>query len=178
MKEGLGVTMHFPFTFFVGFLMLGLLIAIVVGLIILAVKLTNKDVDQTSNQARGMNNEAYGNTYKSEETKVKYCMHCGQRVEPHQVVCLHCGAQIKSLKPQEQMSSRQLAGGLLGIFLGVWGIHNFYLGYTQKAIIQLLLGTVGIVLVVGPVISSIWGLIEGILILTGQINKDGFGEPI
>ncbi len=67
------------------------------------------------------------------------------------------------------MSNKRLISGLLGIFVGVFGVHNFYLGNTEKAIAQLLLGTVGILVIVGPIISSVWGLIEGILILTGNI---------
>lgn len=89
----------------------------------------------------------------------------------------------------------KLVAGLLGIFLGSLGIHNFYLGYTQKAIIQLcctvgsfLLGTiltitvilacVGIVLFFVPCGIGIWGLIEGIFILTGKINVDAKGTPL
>lgn len=70
----------------------------------------------------------------------------------------------------------KLAAGLLGIFLGSLGIHNFYLGYTGKAVAQLLISllTCGF----GAVISSIWGLIEGILILTGDIKVDGKGNPL
>ena len=33
----------------------------------------------------------------------------------------------------------KMAAGLLGIFLGSFGVHNFYLGYTGKAIAQLLI---------------------------------------
>lgn len=33
----------------------------------------------------------------------------------------------------------KMAAGLLGIFLGAFGVHNFYLGYTTKAVIQLCL---------------------------------------
>lgn len=60
----------------------------------------------------------------------------------------------------------KIAAALLGIFLGTFGIHNFYLGFTTKAVIQLLLT----VLSFGTLswISWIWGLIEGILILTAQ----------
>ena len=73
----------------------------------------------------------------------------------------------------------KLAAGLLGIFLGVFGIHNFYLGYTSKAVIQLLLGTVGILLCgLGPCISALWGFIEGILILCGSIPTDAQGRPL
>lgn len=71
----------------------------------------------------------------------------------------------------------KLAAGLLGIFLGWLGVHNFYLGYTGKAVGQLLLtilscGTLSFV-------SAIWGLIEGILILTGStITTDASGRPL
>lgn len=74
--------------------------------------------------------------------------------------------------------------GLLGIFLGGYGVHNFYLGYTTKAIIQLCLAVLGILtswLLIGIVFAfaaGIWGLIEGIMILTGSINVDGKGNPL
>jgi len=63
----------------------------------------------------------------------------------------------------------KMVAGLLGIFLGGWGIHNFYLGNTGKAVAQLILGTVGVFLFfIGPLASGIWGLVEGILILTSK----------
>ena len=62
-----------------------------------------------------------------------------------------------------------MTAGLLGIFLGGLGIHNFYLGYTGKAQIALSL-------CFGA--GAIWGLIEGIMILTGTINKDANGVPL
>ena len=70
----------------------------------------------------------------------------------------------------------KIAAGLLGIFLGGFGVHNFYLGYTGKAVAQLLITllTCGF----GAFISSFWGLIVGILILTGSINVDGAGIPL
>ena len=64
-----------------------------------------------------------------------------------------------------------MTAGLLGIFLGGLGIHNFYLGYTGKAIAQIALS-----LCFGT--GAIWGLIEGIMILTGTINKDANGVPL
>lgn len=65
-----------------------------------------------------------------------------------------------------------MAAGLLGIFLGGWGIHNFYLGFTKKAIIQI------IVTVCTCGIGSIWGLVEGIMILCGSISEDADGNPL
>ena len=70
----------------------------------------------------------------------------------------------------------KMAAGLLGIFLGGFGVHNFYLGYTGKAVAQLLITilTCGF----GGFVSGIWGLVEGIMILTGSIAVDGKNVPL
>lgn len=74
----------------------------------------------------------------------------------------------------------KMAAGLLGIFLGGLGIHNFYLGYTGKAIAQLLISLLSLGFL--AVISGIWGLIEGILILTAKPGTpwslDARGVPL
>lgn len=107
-----------------------------------------------------------------------YCPHCGAEVNPEAVMCVACGT--KFAEPEPEMSDKsKLAAGLLGIFLGGLGIHNFYLGYTGKAIVQLLLGTVGILACgIGPAASSIWGLIEGIFILCDNITTDAEGKKL
>ncbi len=75
---------------------------------------------------------------------------------------------------QEQKS--KIAAGLLGIFLGVFGVHNFYLGYTGKAVAQLLITVLSCFTLC--FVSEIWGLIEGIMILCGSINTDAKGIPL
>ena len=65
-----------------------------------------------------------------------------------------------------------LVAGLLGIFLGAWGVHNFYLGYTKKGILQIVLT------IVTCGIAALWGFIEGILILCGNINTDANGNRL
>ena len=67
----------------------------------------------------------------------------------------------------------KLTAALLGIFLGIFGIHRFYLGYTAIGVVQLILG----ILTCG-IVSGIWGFVEGILILTGSINCDAQGRPL
>ncbi|RBP99094.1 TM2 domain-containing protein [Bifidobacterium xylocopae] len=67
--------------------------------------------------------------------------------------------------PQVVSPKSKVAAGLLAIFLGSLGIHNFYLGRTSRGVCQLVLTVVGWIVIVGPVISSIWALVEGILIL-------------
>ena len=70
----------------------------------------------------------------------------------------------------------KMAAGLLGIFLGAFGVHNFYLGYTTKAVIQLCLTLLSCGIL--SFASGIWGFIEGIMLLTGSINVDGNGMPL
>lgn len=111
-----------------------------------------------------------------------YCHSCGKPLNPGQTVCLNCGVACRSVAGPGAKS--RIAAGLLGIFLGSLGIHNFYLGNNRTAIIQLvstivglLLSCVGIgVLVVMGI--SIWGLVEGIMILCGKIDTDGQGNPL
>lgn len=83
---------------------------------------------------------------------------------------------IQTPPPPAYEQKSKMAAGLLGIFLGSLGIHNFYLGYTGKALAQLLISllTCGF----GAAITGIWGLIEGIMILTGSIAVDGKGVPL
>lgn len=62
--------------------------------------------------------------------------------------------------------------GLLGIFLGAFGVHNFYLGNRAMGIAQIVvtIGTFGV--------GCIWGIVEGILILCGRVKTDGDGMPL
>lgn len=53
-----------------------------------------------------------------------FCPHCGHPVMAGQAICLNCGF---SLEPPKSDKSK-LAAGLLGLFLGGYGVHNFYLG--------------------------------------------------
>ena len=64
---------------------------------------------------------------------------------------------------------QKLVAGLLGIFLGAWGVHQFYLGDNKKGIIRI---------IVTVVTCGIGGIIEGILILCGNINTDAQGNPL
>ena len=100
----------------------------------------------------------------------QFCASCGATTDSSAAVCTYCGVAIKpAVNASEQKS--KMAAGLLGIFLGGLGIHNFYLGYTGKAIAQIVLS---------PCfgVGAIWGLIEGIMILCGSIDKDANGVPL
>ena len=131
------------------------------------------------------------------------CPSCGRETQDQTKYCGFCGTEMnkpsskkeKPIEPevmnekdvkrdQSQSSNPQtepkskLVAGLLGIFVGGLGIHNFYLGYTNRGVTQLLLATVGYLIIIGPFIASVWGLIEGIQILTGSIDTDANGNKL
>ncbi len=87
-----------------------------------------------------------------------FCGHCGQPTVAGQAICMNCGF---ALEPPKSSKSK-LVAGLLGIFLGGLGVHNFYLGNTKRAVLQLVL------MICTCGLTSIWGFIEGILILIGS----------
>ncbi len=60
-----------------------------------------------------------------------------------------------------QSDNKKIAAGLLAILLGPLGIHKFLLGYTTEGIIWLVIS-----LFTCGVVTSILGLIEGIIYLT------------
>jgi TM2 domain-containing membrane protein YozV len=127
-----------------------------------------------------------------------FCNHCGAQMGEGAGFCPQCGtstsggASPKAAAPQPQPTpgwtapapglgapKAKLVAALLGIFVGAFGVHRFYLGYTAIGIAQLVLGVLGIVTCgITTLASAIWGLVEGILILTGSINCDAQGRPL
>lgn len=109
---------------------------------------------------------------------LRHCQRCGALTVANAVVCASCGVGLGTVAPGAQAKSK-LVAGLLGIFLGEFGIHRLYLGHTAIGVIQLILGLLGFVTCgITAIVSGLWGLIEGILILTGSISQDGQGRPL
>ena len=76
-----------------------------------------------------------------------------------------------SVDPQ---AKSKIVAGLLGIFVGGFGVHRFYLGFTKIGVIQI------IVTILTCGIGSLWGFVEGILYLigTGNYTTDATGRPL
>jgi TM2 domain-containing membrane protein YozV len=134
------------------------------------------------------------------------CPNCGARVAPGSGRCVKCGTYVEQQAPPQQQQQQyqqppqdqqyqpvsqpdsiystrsKVTAGILGILLGGFGVHQFYLGNNSKGGLMLGLQIVGIAtscIVVGWFIScgvGIWGLVEGIQILIGTINRDADGK--
>ena len=110
---------------------------------------------------------------------VRFCHNCGKELREEAVFCLNCGVGVKHTDPAKAASGAsapanpnaksRLAAGLLGIFIGALGIHNFYLGYNGRAIAQLLMTVLSCGIL--SIVSSVWALCEGIFYL---IQKEGY----
>ncbi|MHB0976367.1 MAG: TM2 domain-containing protein [Candidatus Aquicultorales bacterium] len=66
----------------------------------------------------------------------------------------------------------RLAAGVFGILFGAFGVHRFYLKDPGIGIAQ-----IALTLVTG-IGGFIWGFIDGMRILVGEINADAEGKPL
>ena len=130
----------------------------------------------------------------------KFCAHCGTSLDEGTKFCQNCGSNCEAVSakapeapqmnatmvnnpaPTVSMNSAAVPGksrvvsGLLGLFFGSLGVHNFYLGRTGRAVAQLLITVLSCFLL--SFISGIWGFIESILILCGNVQVDGNRNPL
>lgn len=132
-----------------------------------------------------------------------FCTNCGNKLNLNDTVCSNCGKAIKDRVVREEVKAEKVTeetnesstnqnqtqnqsynpqaknkvvAGLLAIFLGGFGVHNFYLGYNGRAIAQLLITVLSCCTL--SFVSSLWGFVEGILILSGNIDTDASGNKL
>ena len=134
-----------------------------------------------------------------------FCPACGGETCKDAVFCVRCGVGFIPPQPVIPKDARsRVVAGLLGIFLGGFGAHNFYIKRTGRAVIQLLvslvyliayisfmvfvrlstdyfaIGLFGILIFVGflaRVGIGIWAFVESILLFCGNTKVDGRGRP-
>ena len=88
-------------------------------------------------------------------TGANFCPNCGQPTAPGAFACTNCGFGLATAAAAPAVGAKsKLTAGLLGIFLGGFGVHNFYLGYTGKAVAQLLIALLGSCIAVGPAVAG------------------------
>ena len=56
-------------------------------------------------------------------------------------------------------AEKKMVAGILGILLGGFGVHKFYLGYTKEGVIQI------VITLVTCGVGALVGLVEGIMYL-------------
>lgn len=128
-----------------------------------------------------------------------YCKNCGKELLENSTVCFECGATtnfvapaptdnvstpaatqnvvtpaattIRPSGPVEVKSKKRAA--IFAILLGGCGVHDFYLGFTKRGIIKILLSIVSF-----GFAGCIWGFVDFIRIVTGCLKTDAKGNPI
>ena len=75
--------------------------------------------------------------------------------------------------PPAYSGKSKVAAGILALLIGTLGIHNFYLGYTGKGLIQLLGTLLSCGILALPIF--IWSFVEGILILVARPGEPPWG---
>ncbi|MBP5443852.1 MAG: TM2 domain-containing protein [Treponema sp.] len=121
-----------------------------------------------------------------------FCRYCGKEIGEEANFCPACGAaqsvikegHVKSIIEQQPPTENAVSPKsrsttlLLAFFLGIFGIHRFYVGKIGTGILQLLLSTTivfstfAIMLIQGSIIVFVWPLIDFLVILFGNF-KDG-----
>lgn len=116
-----------------------------------------------------------------------YCKNCGQQIDDKAAVCIHCGVATREPQAQQPVINvvnnnvnRNYSGGQIAyihkkkwvafwlcFFVGVIGIHRFYVGKIGTGIIWLLTGG----------LFGIGWLIDLIVILCGGF-RDKAGQPL
>lgn len=110
-----------------------------------------------------------------------YCSSCGVIIKRRAEICVHCGVRVAAppssaapiaAAPTAFSDKSRVAAGILGILLGGLGVHSFYLGNIGKGVIQI------IVTLITLGFGSLWGFIEGIIIIAGGGWRDAQGSPL
>jgi TM2 domain-containing membrane protein YozV len=131
-------------------------------------------------------------TYAEPTATTIYCPGCGQamKVAPqHMQIAVNCPSCQKRIKPWRILAAERQAApasppqtprtdgysmrnrwvaGTLGVLLGPFGVHRFYMGFIGIGILQALI-TVLSLGILAPLVA-VWAFIEGILCFCGVMR--------
>jgi TM2 domain-containing membrane protein YozV len=112
-------------------------------------------------------------------TGKRFCPNCSAPTDVSAIMCVKCGVYFvppQNFAPPGVEQKSNLVAALLAFFLGTFGVHNFYLGYTSKAVAQLLITVISCGML--AIVVQIWAIVEMVQLLTGSINTDANGCPL
>ena len=93
----------------------------------------------------------------------RFCSQCGNEWTPGGVACTHCGTRLTASVSDKDLGTT----AVLSMYLGVFGVDRFYLGYTGLGILKLCtLGGCGI-----------WALVDKLLVILKKL-PDAQGRPL
>ena len=77
----------------------------------------------------------------------------------------------------------RVVAGLLGVFLGAFGLHRMYMGYWRRGLTMLAITVIGGFFTLGlaALAMGLWGFTEGLLVLSvrrGRYARDAHGRPL
>jgi len=87
-----------------------------------------------------------------------FCHACGAATNPLAEICVKCGVRLAKAEVLDISPKSRIAATLLAWFLGMFGVHRFYVGKIGTAVGMLVLG------IVGYATTWVWGL--GFIFLT------------
>ena len=100
----------------------------------------------------------------------KFCVACGNHIHVKAEICPRCGVRQPATGGMAgafcSEGKNKIVAALLAFFLGMFGVHRFYLGDTKNGTIMLvgslvswLLSIVGIGLL-GVIVFCVWGFVD------------------
>lgn len=88
--------------------------------------------------------------------------------------------QAPEYTPAPKPQKSAYIAAILALFLGAYGVHNFYLDRKNKGITMLLITALASIPTFGlsVIAMQIWAVVDLVKILKGEINTDGNGNLI
>lgn len=93
-----------------------------------------------------------------------FCEKCGKEIDDEAVICVHCGCATVNYRNTMDAKSRAVYI-ILAVFLGGFGIHNFYIGRNRAGMFQLFITLFLGWLIFPMIVIFIW-VIKDILTIT------------